>query len=102
MPPEGIQVTGSVMQCPGITLTIVAPVRALLGSMVEIAGSASNENGESLSLSWSASDGSIADRVAAKTTFTCAHVGTQSLTLTALSPHSCSGAVVHVIACVTP
>jgi alpha-tubulin suppressor-like RCC1 family protein len=76
-----VSINGSFNICPKVTSTTVSPVTVAVGSSAAITAAASDRDGDVLSFSWSASDGTFSAQTALDTQYTCASAGDKTLTL---------------------
>jgi hypothetical protein len=75
-------INGQVDQCPKIKDLAATPISVPVGGQVNLTSSATDADGDPLSFSWMATNGTIADPNTANTTFTCGAVGMAQITLT--------------------
>ena len=75
-------VTADPTICPKIGTYSVSPTETQVGQPITLAATATSKTGDPLTLTWSASSGTVTDGAAANTTYRCTSPGTVTLTLT--------------------
>jgi hypothetical protein len=77
----GVRVNGKFNICAQLTKMVVAPLQTSVGNDISLFSTASDEEGDPIAYMWSSHSGSIADPVAASTTYTCTEVGDDDITV---------------------
>jgi hypothetical protein len=76
-----IAINGQFNVCPKVTSSSVTPLTVAIGSFTNITATASDRDGDPLTFAWSAPSGTFSAPTAANGTYTCASIGTQTLTV---------------------
>ncbi len=76
-----VRVNGKLNICAQLTKMVVAPLQTSVGNDISLFSAASDEEGDPIAYMWSSHSGSIADPVAASTTYTCTEVGDDDITV---------------------
>ena len=76
-----VRVNGKFNICAQLTKMVVAPLQTSVGNDISLFSAASDEEGDPIAYMWSSHSGSIADPVAASTTYTCTEVGDDDITV---------------------
>ena len=77
----GVRVNGKLNVCAQLTKMVVAPLQTSVGNDISLFSTASDEEGDPIAYMWTSHSGSIADPVAASTTYTCTEVGDDDITV---------------------
>ena len=77
----GVRVNGKFNICAQLTKMVVAPLQTSVGNDISLFSTASDEEGDPITYMWSSQSGSIADPIAASTTYTCTEVGDDDITV---------------------
>ena len=77
----GVRVNGKLNICAELEKVIVAPLQTSSGYALEVQASASDEEGDSVEYSWTATGGSFDDADAAETVFTCGEADEEQITI---------------------
>ncbi len=100
-PPKrgNVLVNGTFLTCPTVSSMVVSPTSVAVGSTIQVNASAKDLGQGTLTYAWTAtSDGTFANPGAAKTTYTCASVGSKTLTVT-VSNVSCNDTLSVDVTC---
>ena len=76
-----VRVNGKFNICAQLTKMVVAPLQTSVGNDISLFSTASDEEGDPIAYMWTSHSGSIADPVAASTTYTCTEVGDDDITV---------------------
>lgn len=76
-----ISINGQFNVCPKVTSSSVSPLTVAVGSVTNISAAGSDRDNDPLSFAWTAPSGTFSAPGAASGTYTCASVGTQTLTV---------------------
>jgi len=76
-----IAINGAFNICPKVTSTSVSPLTVQVGGFTTISAAATDRDNDALSFAWTAPTGTFSAPSAASSTYTCASVGTQTLTV---------------------
>ncbi len=76
-----ITINGDFNVCPKLTSTVVTPVTVGVGDSARLSASARDADGDVITFSWSAGDGTFSAPSADSTTYRCASPGTKVLTV---------------------
>jgi len=77
----GVRVNGKFNICAQLTKMVVAPLQTSVGNDISLFSTASDEEGDPITYMWSSHSGSIADPMAASTTYTCTEAGDDDITV---------------------
>jgi hypothetical protein len=88
--------------CAEVDFFYVAPLQAGVGEAILLEGNASDPEGDSVSYSWTASEGEVQDPEAEKTSYICVIPGMVELTLTLNAGTPCKSSDVVQVSCVAP
>ena len=77
----GVRVNGKFNICAQLTKMVVAPLQTSVGNDISLFSTASDEEGDPITYMWTSHSGSIADPVAASTTYTCTEAGDDDITV---------------------
>lgn len=78
----GVRVNGKFNICAELAKVVVSPLQTSLGNDIDLSAQTIDVEGDEVTIVWSATGGSIGDPNAADTTYTCAEVGDQAITIT--------------------
>ena len=78
----GVRVNGKFNICAEIAKVVVSPLQTSVGNDIDLSAQTIDVEGDEVTIVWSATGGSIGDSNAAQTTYTCAEVGDQAITVT--------------------
>jgi hypothetical protein len=76
-----VTVNGTFNICPKVTSTTASPTTVAVGSSASLSALARDRDNDAISFAWSAASGTFSTPNAATTSYTCASVGTQVLTI---------------------
>jgi hypothetical protein len=91
--------------CPSIVDAVVAPAQVTVGGMMNTTVTATDpDQGETLSVVWTASAGTFSNPNAATTQYHCDQAGPQTVTVSATDSHvpSCTASVPFTVTCMAP
>ena len=77
----GVRVNGKLNICAELEKVIVAPLQTASGYALEVSANASDEEGDPVEYSWTATGGSFGDASAAATVFTCGEASEEQITI---------------------
>ncbi|HET6417863.1 MAG TPA: hypothetical protein VFG22_16320 [Polyangiales bacterium] len=77
----GVRVNGKLNICAELEKVIVAPLQTASGYALEVSANASDEEGDPVDYSWTATGGSFGDASAAATVFTCGEASEEQITI---------------------
>ena len=77
----GVRVNGKFNICAELTKAVVSPLQTSVGNDISLSAQAFDEEGDTITYSWTGNGGSIADPTAASTTYTCQDVGDHTVTI---------------------
>jgi len=97
-----IEVTGTFNICPQVLAAAADPTST--STTAALTSNASDLNGDTLTVAWSATSGTFADAAAGNTTYTCGSAGAQTLTVTVDDGKGCTNSKTVSVTCtgVTP
>jgi len=78
----GVRVNGKFNICAELTKVVVSPLQTSVGNDIDLASAAVDQEGDTIAYQWSSNSGSIADPMAANTTYTCTTEGDDEITIT--------------------
>ena len=78
----GVRVNGKFNICAELAKVVVSPLQTSVGNDIDLSAQTIDVEGDEVTIVWSATGGSIGDSNAAQTTYTCAEVGDQAITVT--------------------
>ena len=78
----GVRVNGKFNICAELAKVVVSPLQTSVGNDIDLSAATVDVEGDDVAVLWNATGGSIADATASETTYTCAEVGAQSITVT--------------------
>jgi hypothetical protein len=77
----GVRVNGEFNICAELTKMVVSPLQTSVGNDISLFSAAQDEEGDPITTMWMSSSGTIADPMAAATTYTCTEVGDDDITV---------------------
>ncbi len=77
-----VRVNGKLNICAELTKMVVSPLQAAVGDPIDLRAEAEDAEGDPIVYRWTATGGSVAGANATETTYTCAQVGDQTITVT--------------------
>ena len=83
LPPQfgGVRVDGEFNICPYITWADASPLTTSVGNNIDLFAMATDDEGDAITYMWSSGSGTIANPMAASTTYTCTEVGADTITI---------------------
>ncbi len=99
-----VTLNGTFNVCPKPGSITASPVTVAVGASSALTFSASDRDGDALSYTWTATDGSFSTPNAANTSYTCASAGAKTLTMTVTDGPSrgCTKTAAIMITCASP